>query len=248
MRKKLLFFVFAFSFCNFFIFASSAEEIHFSFDENTVFIGDSTTNSFRRFGLLCGGSDTFSVWTGAGNTLSMWDVAHKQIRLTPSMLEKLKSLPEYPRYASYVTSQKNDPFSAYMPIGHLAALVQPKTIVITLGVNGCSVMSDADFSSEYRYLVEKLLACTPNTDIVLNSILPVTETAKLQNADIDRKNRLIRLIAADYGLLYIDSNTPMKNESGVADKTKMDSPDGIHWNYDGCREILGYIYNALVSR
>lgn len=248
MRKKLLLFAFlSFSLISFTVF-TSAEELPFIFDKNTVFIGDSTTNSFRRFGLLSDGNDTLSVWTGAGNTLSMWDVAHKTIKLSPAMVEYLRSLPDYPQYASYIVTRKNDPFTAYIPLRHLAALTQPETIVITLGINGCSMMSDADFSSEYRYLVETLSECSPSSRIVLNSILPVTDTAKVSNADIDRKNRLIRLIADDYGLLYIDTNSPMKNQAGVADKTKMDSPDGIHWNYDGCKEILGYIYDALVSR
>ena len=248
MRKRLLYFALLsllFISC---AVRSSAEELPFKFDKNTVFIGDSTTNSFRRFGLLSGGNDTLSVWTGAGNTLSMWDVAHKTIKLSPAMIGYLRSLPDYPRYASSIAIRQNDPFTAYIPLRCLAALTQPETIVITLGINGCSMMSDADFSSEYRYLVETLSECSPNSRIVLNSIFPVTAEAKVSNADIDRKNRLIRLIAADYGLLYIDTNTPMKNQNGVADKTKMDSPDGIHWNYDGCKEILGYIYDALISR
>ena len=248
MRRKLLYFAFLSLLCIASSFVSSAEELPFEFDENTVFIGDSTTNSFRRFGLLPGKSDTLSVWTGAGNTLSMWDVAHKPIKLSPVMLEHLRTLPDYPRYASYIVTRQNDPFTSYIPLRHLAALTRPQTVVITLGINGCSMMSDADFSSEYRYLVETLSDCSPNSRIVLNSIFPVTETAKVSNADIDRKNRLIRLIANDYGLLYIDTNTPMKNQNGVADKTKMDSLDGIHWNYDGCKEILGYIYDALFPR
>ncbi len=208
-----------------------------------VFLGDSTTNSLYHHGILQKLPFRARVWTGAGNTLSMWDVAKKKIHITKEIEADIRTKPNAPKIKLNYTTDKTSG-ERFLDLETLTAYLRPDCIVITLGINGCSLMSDEDFIAEYRALVDTLKAASPDTQLVLHSILPVAERAKVTNARIDEANRMIRAIAESYGLPYLDTNSLLKTESGFPDPSLLDASDGIHWNKKGCQKIWEVMWYA----
>ena len=133
----------------------------------------------------------------------------------------------------------------FLPISDLAALKKPAHIVITIGLNGCSLMSESDFKYEYKCLIHTLKNASPGTEIFLNSIFPVATHAKVTNESVDRANGWISSIADEENLPYLDTNSRLKNDYGKADASLLDSVDGIHWNKHGCQKIMEVLKDAL---
>lgn len=206
-----------------------------------VFLGDSTTNSLRFWKVL----PYDSVWTGDKCTLSMWDVSQKKIALSETEFLNLKSLPNFEKMSKDLSVSMGKNTTYFLPISDLVALKKPSFLVITLGLNGCAMMSENDFKEEYTRLIHTVKNASPTTEIFLNSIFPVAKCAKVKNSDVDRANGWISDIATKKNLAFLDTNTLLKNEYGEADPASVDSVDGIHWNEKGCRKIMEVFQIAL---
>ena len=202
------------------------------------FIGDSTTNSFKHYGVI----SEERVWTGVGNTLSMWDISRKRISLSASALEKYKSLDGYGNFSEKIRKD-GDKYS--MKIVDAVSLVRPKNLVITLGINGCACMSEESFLREYSLIIEAVMASSDTTKIFLNSIFPVAQrSSAVKNSDIERANAIIRSLAMKYRLNYIDSFSYLRaftDKNGDMDRKILDSEDGIHYSARGCKLICDFI-------
>lgn len=206
-----------------------------------IFLGDSTTNSLRFWKVL----PHDSVWTGDKCTLSMWDVSQKKIALSEAEFSDLKSLPNFEEKSKDISFHHGKSNTYFLPISDLVALKKPSYLIITLGLNGCAMMSENDFKAEYTHLIHTVKNASPATEILLNSIFPVAKHAKLKNSVIDRANSWISDIATEENIVFLDTNTLLKNEYGEADPTLVDSVDGIHWNEKGCRKIMEVLQIAL---
>ncbi len=211
---------------------------------DVVFLGDSTTYSFSRYGLI---SDE-NVWTGLGNTLSMWDVGKKRIQISKQSSAEYKKILSEEEFSKQFKYEKN--YSSYsIKLFDLCKIKQPKIIVITLGINGIKSMSDDSFICEYSKLIETINEASPGTLPVLCTVLPVAERSKLvTNEDVEHANELIRKIAEKYSLEYIDTYGMLKSEERDIDKKILDCEDGIHYSGLGCKKILNYIENELKKR
>ena len=228
-------------FLTFFFSRAGLVSCHADLASDTVFLGDSTTNSLRFWGIL----PWDSVWTGDKCTLSMWDVSKKKIALSESYLRSLKALPEFEIYSKDLSVTNEKKTTYFLPLSDLAALKKPANIVITLGLNGAALMSENDFKEEYTLLIQTLRKASPNTRIFLHSIFPVANHAKIKNETVDLANAWIADIALKEQLPFLDTNSLLKNEHGKADPTLVDSVDGIHWNQKGCRKIMEVFQNVL---
>lgn len=238
-RYFLSFFVLPLILSVFLAFPASSNAESDVFD-GMVFLGDSTTNSLGFWNAI----PRSSVWTGPSGTLSMWDVSEKRIRLSDASLSAMRETPKYSLYKSRITECAS-PHCYLMTIGDAVALAEPPALLITLGVNGCMMMSEADFKAEYSALLDTVLSASPETRVILNTIFPVAEHARVDNRSIDRANRWISSLAERYGITFIDTNSLLKNKNGFADTSLVDSVDGIHWNKNGCKKIMEAIANAL---
>ena len=230
--------------CIFFTFFPSKACLAFSDStpiSDTVFLGDSTTNSLRFWRLL----PEDLVWTGDKCTFSMWDASKKKIALSDSLFASLKALPNFEAYSQNLSVCNEKKTTYFLPVSDLAALKKPANIIITLGLNGASLMSENDFKTEYTLLIRALKCASPDTKIFLNSIFPVANHAKIKNEAIDLANTWIADIASQEQLPFLNTNSLLKNEYGEADPTLLDSVDGIHWNKRGCQKIMEVLQDAL---
>lgn len=107
-----------------------------------------------------------------------------------------------------------------------------KTIFIMFGMNEIGWSYSDIFVEDYNELIDEIQAKLPDAKIYLLSITPIT---KAQEADkesdlktnrIKEYNNLIKQIANNKNIGYLDVNSYLSNENGfLADD---DSPDGYH--------------------
>ena len=210
------------------------------FQCNAVFLGDSTTNSLRFWGVLDEGESSPVVWTGLNCTLSMWGLSDKEILITKEMQSAYKNRPDCDLF-------KTDSKIKSIPLKELSALIKPSKMIITVGLNGCALMTKTDFTEEYCSLIDAVLEASPDTNIYLSSIFPVAENAKISNQKIDLANTWIAEIATRRNLPFLNLNPHLKGDDGNAVKTLVDSADGIHWNRAGCHKIVS-LFRELIEQ
>lgn len=188
--------------------------------DKLTFLGDSTTYGLWYYNVLTGGRETNQVWTPKSGTLALFNYATATI--------------EYPRPGS----------GNEISIQEAARQGQPEYLVITLGVNGVSSMDEESFKECYTNLINNILAVSPNTKIICNSIYPNMTSYQyydsINNENITRANGWIQDIAASTGTRYADSCSVLKDSSGAL-RAEYCNGDGIHLNADGFNAVLNYL-------
>lgn len=186
--------------------------------DRMIFLGDSTTNGLREYGVLSDGKNTTQVWTPSSGTLTL------SFQSTATIV--------YPDDGTEIT------------IVEAVTRKQPDVLVITLGVNGVSFMDEQSFKSEYKALVESIQRASPNTKIICNSIYPVENDyiyiADINNENIPRANGWIYDVAVETGTHYTDSASVLKNADGSLNES-YGNGDGIHLCADGYNRVLDYL-------
>ena len=97
-----------------------------------------------------------------------------------------------------------EPGGEYLTVEEAVAERQPSRILIAFGVNAIPLMTDEEFMEEYDILVDQLVAVSPDSKIVIQSILPVAnwkylEMPSLTNENIDYHNALLEDYAEENG-------------------------------------------------
>jgi hypothetical protein len=115
--------------------------------DRITFLGDSTTYGLKAYAMLSGGKETQQVWTPASGTLTLSNQSWATIVYPPTGQE--------------------------IPIREAVEDARPEILVITLGVNGVSFLTEEGFKSEYKALVTDVQSLSPETKIICNSIYPV---------------------------------------------------------------------------
>lgn len=136
-------------------------------------------------------------------------------------------------------------------IAEVAARLRPRYLVITLGIDyGVYYYRDQPqtFALYYGKLLDALAAASPDTLLIPQSILPVSaDCTVVSNEMIDRANREIRKLAAARSLLYLDTQSVMRDESGFLPAAYCSSADGIHLSEQGYAAMLVYIRGRAVE-
>ena len=184
--------------------------------DKLTFLGDSTTYGLKAYSMLSGGQNTTQVWTPSSGTLTL----------------------SFYETATIVTP------NGEMLIKDAAAAYQPEYLVITLGVNGVSFMDEASFKDCYTKLIQNILAASPNTKIICNSIYPNMTSYKyygdINNENITRANGWIQDVAAATGTKYSDTCSVLKDGNGAL-RADYCNGDGIHLNPAGFTAVLNYL-------
>ena len=187
--------------------------------DRLIFIGDSTTYGLKYYGVLSGGRATTQVWTPSSGTLALFNQSFATI--------------VYPETG------------AEIPITDAVADAQPEYIVLTIGVNGVSMMKEESFKADYTDLVKRIQSVSPDTKIICNSIYPVESKYEkaghgITNAKINAANGWIKNIAADTGTFFTDSASVLKGDDGCL-VPEYGNGDGLHLSPKGFELVLDYL-------
>ena len=178
------------------------------------FLGDSTTNGLAHYEIV----DKTHVWTPTNGTLTLdrWNIDAVYDRSTESQIM----------------------------ITEAVRMVQPEYLLITLGINGVSFMTEEVFSVNYSNLVAGIKEASPGTKIILNSIYPVSAnyntSSGISNAKIDVANGWIKKIAEESGVHYVNSSSVIKDESGNLIESYHNG-DFIHPNPDCYQAVISFL-------
>ena len=117
--------------------------------------------------------------------------------------------------------------------------------MLTIGVNGVSMMDEEQFKADYIDLVQRIQKVSPDTKIICNSIYPVQASYEakdngINNTVIERANGWIKQIAEETGTRYLDSASVLKGEDGCLNPD-YGNGDGIHLGPAGFERVLNYI-------
>lgn len=186
--------------------------------DKLTFLCDSPTYWLRLYELLSGGYLTTQIWTGPEGTMTLAYLRGFKIRDPIDEVER--TIPE------------------------AVAEHKPPMMVIALGINGIALMDEESFITEYSHLIEEIKEASPETEVLLQSIYPISPTFKdwgsITNAKITAANSWILRLAEKYGLHYLDTfSCLVGNDGNILPELVM--KDGLHPNKDGLIKVLGYI-------
>ena len=108
----------------------------------------------------------------------------------------------------------------------IVASYKPKKIYLMIGTNSLRDYSYEECESEYTTLIKLITTTLPNTEIVIESVLPVSYI----NHNIVRFNDFVKSICAEYGLRYIDLYSKY-SVGGLLPLTV--TVDGLHLSPEG---------------
>ena len=186
--------------------------------DGITFLCDSPFYWLKLYGLLSGGYDTTQVWTGPEGTMTLGFLRGFQILDPVDNVER--TIPE------------------------AVALHKPKMILITVGINGVALWDEAKFKGEYAHLIDEIREASPDTEILLQSILPIAPSyahwGMITNASITAANAWILEVAEECGLHYLDTFSVLVGDDGNI-RPELVRNDGLHANDEGLRLALEYI-------
>lgn len=132
-----------------------------------------------------------------------------------------------------------------VPILEATAHYNPGKIYLMMGVN--SILSDEEsFRADYGRVVDTLISQHPDAILYIQSILPVTadyeqrQNAVTDNAKIDRYNEILKELAVEKKVYYLNVAEVFKDADGCLPNSA--SPkDGIHFGSSWYRTWFDYL-------
>ena len=195
--------------------------------DSFIFFGESTTYHLKSRGVLSGGTDTKQVWGTKSGTLNL-DTAIATTRIIyPDTNEEIK--------LSEALTKK-----------------APENILLSFGLNGAvqKINKGEEYFKEcYKLLIDMIRRCSPDTNILIQSAFPVAANMDMSgysidvatlNKYIDTINFWSKELAAEYGIKYLDTAAPLKNENGFL-RDEYQVGDGYHLTSEAYEKILMYI-------
>ena len=188
---------------------------------NLIFLGDFTSQNIISYGVLANGVDSNQVWTGKSGTLSLDYNIDKATIILPETDEEIL-------------------------LTQALKTKKPRFLVITLGLENGVPYCDKDvFCEYYRKLIDAVSESSPNTKIIIQSILPVTakfqrKNREFSNKKIDLCNEWLCELAEEMNVRFLNTAESLKDASGNL-YGKYANHDGSSPNAEGYMIMLEYI-------
>lgn len=189
-----------------------------------VFFGDSTTAHLA----LRGGIPYSRVWSGKGSTVLFETVNRTRcVHLAAEGLDL--TLPE------------------------AVALKKPKILVITVGVSGGAGQMPQDaFLENYRTLLESVRDASPETKILVQSILPLADGSvryykRLTKEAVLEANAWIASLCSDMGVPYVDTHAKLLDPQTGYLKKEYQNDDYMHLTASAYEVVLASLREAVLT-
>ena len=126
---------------------------------------------------------------------------------------------------------------------------QPKRMIVSFGINGIAFMTKDDFMEDYAKLIDQLKESAPDSIIIIQSILPVSETfaqdTRYSNEKIDRYNQELKELAEEKDVYFLDTSSVLKDSNNALNPL-YDSGDGLHFGKAAYTALLNYICTHMI--
>lgn len=130
----------------------------------------------------------------------------------------------------------SQPMTVVQAVGQM----KPRYLVMTLGTNDIANRSVEDFIDRYGQAIDALLAASPGSTVVVNTIPPVCAVSsytKLSREEVGRFNQALREMCTARGLAFLDSCTAMSNAEGHLLEHYADG-DGVHLTVEALTALI----------
>lgn len=123
-------------------------------------------------------------------------------------------------------------------------------VILHIGINEIDYNNTA-WGTQYGKVIDALKERAPGAKIVCSAILPISAAASARNefgcnnAGINSKNEVIRSVAAEKGVTFIDAGTVLRDASGVLPAGA--ASDGIHLNKSYCSTWINWTLDELLN-
>ncbi len=185
--------------------------------DKLVFYGDSTTHGMKAYKVF-GSRDTKQVWTPTSGTLALFRAATDLVW--------------------------NPNTQSEMSLADLCKTEKPEYLIMTLGVNGVSMMDETWFKTDYQSLIDIILQNSPDTKLILQSIYPVARSyaqqGSINNTKIQQANKWIVQIAKANSLPYLNTYSVLVGSDGYLPENYQNG-DGMHFNEVGFAAVMDYV-------
>lgn len=201
-----------------------------------VYIGAVKTNFFKRQFVRVGlcelsPQETSSYWCIRG-----WTNTLKKLQLDVDVVFFGNSITCGGQFQDYFPNVKTcnlgcpgDELEGMLLRVEQIKTLQPKKLFVMAGINGLYLKTDKVFEEKYQRLVDSIRESVPETEVYLQSILPICKTkrsfAKLDNEKIKRSNEIIREIAERSDCVYVDLFSLYEENGQMPERF---SRDGVH--------------------
>ncbi len=134
-----------------------------------------------------------------------------------------------------------------MKITKILGIRKPEIVFIALGINGVGYVDNDAFVSDYEEFIDDILEVSPNSKIIIQSILPVgsaqeAKLPKLNNDNIDKVNLMLMELAYKKNAYYLDIASVMKQADNTLAE-EYDDGGGLHFTSEAYHVIINYIKN-----
>jgi len=124
-------------------------------------------------------------------------------------------------------------------------LFSGKRIVVTLGTNGVALFAEKTFITYYGKFIDQLKEASPDSEIIIQSIMPVTESynnkmKKLVNSRINKYNLLLLGLAEYKDVYFLNTAECLKNDDGHF-RDDLTSDEGVHHNQTSYKLWFKYL-------
>ncbi|MBE6689093.1 MAG: hypothetical protein E7588_07435 [Ruminococcaceae bacterium] len=136
------------------------------------------------------------------------------------------------------------PTAKKVTIPEACGYYKPIRAVITLGTNSVSWRKPDDFIELYSKLIDEILKNSPETEIIIQSIPPVSEAyeangSKITNKVINAFNEHLAQLCRERGIPFLNTAEALKDERGYLNE-KYQSGDGLHLNKSAYQIWINY--------
>lgn len=136
---------------------------------------------------------------------------------------------------------------AYGTIDQIVTARKPRRIYVALGINGIGFLEEDRFTETFRELIVSLKTASPDSDLIIEAMLPVSASYEIENPTITNLNIRImndffQQLAAELDAYYLPIDGCVSDDSDAM-AAEFDRGDGLHYNSDGCQAL----YNFLIT-
>lgn len=121
---------------------------------------------------------------------------------------------------------------------------KPQKVFVMIGINDIRQHIDIDESlTYYSMIMSELKSALPDSEIYIQSILPVHSKTGISNKEVEKRNASIKELAETYQLTYINIFDDMIDENN--DLPSDYSIDGVHMTGAGYQVWLNILKNYI---